>query len=993
MKKKDFGKIPSLIGIFILIIFSLFFYTVLARNIFLKHALQSIRQNTGLVSVQLDEFFSANLKSISMLAGFLVDALENPESLTKEKLAEIEEDTNFDYIEIFDLEGKNIQTSENHHYTETAESYDFFENALSGHEGIWINYYPRFTDDVLLNFYMPIKKNGKIAGVLNGVVNAKNLNQFLTLNFSNQKILELICDSNLKIITSNSESFQPGTLLANYSDSRIVELLIEKWNKNDDLAFAFRQWLSKGAACVSAANEFDLHVIQIASPKNVNNYMQDITIKTLIVILFIILLLVAYIFYIMQKNKRKSLLSETSRRNLMNALSANFENLFVVNLKTREVSVFILDEEISKKYTELFKTVDYDTGIAQYIKNEVYGPDAHLWENIETIESAFRFFAEKSEYTFIYRVLRDGQLHYFQCSLFKQSKNISEFIVIIKNVDQMILTINEKTEFQSLHEIMRSGQCSFDFDNGNNLVECKWSDPFRRLLGYSGVTDFPNFFESWTNLIHEEDKSAVLKAFWRFVRSGSSAQLFEAECRILTKERGYRWFHFAGRISGRENGFFKHCLGVFVDIDDQRRQMKNLYAIAKIYHTMYSVDLETFKITELSSIELLKNLVDLDSPADVQFRKLIPEFFVPSEVARLMKFVDLTTLAKRMRDKRTIFGEFIGKIHGWIRASFIAVDWDDEGNPKNVIFATEVIDNEKRKEEKLVNSANTDELTGLENRRAYDLKINNLAESPLGDDFVYVSIDVNGLKNINDTYGHSAGDELIIGAADCLKKAFGDYGNVYRVGGDEFQAVLNADGETLSKIKENLETLVQNWKGDFVESLSISCGYVSKTDVEEKLSELSISEIAKLADRLMYRNKAEYYANKGIDRRGLGEAFNAISKSYLKILKIHLANDMFNVLKVDEHEKNAECGYDERLSVWLKGFVDAGFVEDKFVDEFLRRTASRNLLDYLKVHDTFTFRYGRKLNSKYQPVFMEVIKAPEFSEEKPVCFLMVKKDF
>ncbi len=993
MKKRNFGKISPLIGIFIAIIFSLFFYTVLTRNIFFKHILQNVRQNTGLLSARLDEVFSDNLKSVNMLADFLSCVIDDPESLTKEKISKIEHDTNFDYIEIFDTDGNNMQSSVSHHYTEKADVYDFFQAAVSGAEGMWINYYPKFTEEVFLNFYTPIKKAGNIVGVLNGVVNTKTLSHFLQQNFSGPRILELICDSNLKIIASNSPAFQPGTLLANYSDSRIVELLIEKWNKNDDLAFSFTQGIFKGAACVSAVNDFDLHVIQVVLPKSVSKYMLSSLVKTLLVILFIIILLLAYILFIICKNKRRSLMNETSRQNLMSAISSNFENLFVVNLKTSEVSVFILNEQAEKKYRELFSTEGYDRSLAIYIKNEVYGPDAHLWENIESIEAAKRFFAEKTEYSFIYRVLREGQLHYFQCSLFKHSKTLNEFVVIIKNVDQMVLTINEKTEFQSLHEIMRSGQCSFDFDNGNNLVECKWSDPFRRLLGYSGVEDFPNFFESWTSLIHEEDKNSVLKSFWKFVRSGSSAQLFETECRILTKERGYRWFHFAGRISGRENGFFKHCLGVFVDIDDQRRQMKNLYAVANIYHTMYSVDLETFKITELGSIEQLKNEIDLDSPADRQFRRLVPQFFIPSEVDRFLKFVDLTTLAKRMKDKRTIFGEFIGKIHGWIRASFIAVDRDDEGNLKNVIFATEVIDNEKRKEEKLVNSANTDELTGLENRRAYDLKINNLAESPLGDDFVYVSIDVNGLKNINDNYGHSAGDELIMGAADCLKKAFCDYGNVYRVGGDEFQAVLNADGETLAGIKENLENYVLQWKGNYVSHLSISCGYVTKIDIEEKLSEPSINEIAKLADRLMYRNKAEYYANNGIDRRGQGEAFNVISKSYLKILKLNLTSDSFNVLKIDERERNSECGYDEHFSLWLKGFTEAGFVEENFIDEFLQQTTSHNLLEYFKAHDTFVLKYERKIDFEYQPVFMEIIKTPDFTEEKPFCFLMVKKDF
>lgn len=51
-------------------------------------------------------------------------------------------------------------------------------------------------------------------------------------------------------------------------------------------------------------------------------------------------------------------------------------------------------------------------------------------------------------------------------------------------------------------------------------------------------------------------------------------------------------------------------------------------------------------------------------------------------------------------------------------------------------------------------------------------------------------MDLNGLKHINDHFGHSAGDELIIGAARCIERAFAGYGECYRIGGDEFCAIL-----------------------------------------------------------------------------------------------------------------------------------------------------------------------------------------------------------
>ena len=66
-------------------------------------------------------------------------------------------------------------------------------------------------------------------------------------------------------------------------------------------------------------------------------------------------------------------------------------------------------------------------------------------------------------------------------------------------------------------------------------------------------------------------------------------------------------------------------------------------------------------------------------------------------------------------------------------------------------------------------------------------------------------MDVNRLKIVNDSQGHAAGDELLQGAASCMKKCFDSCGKVYRTGGDEFIALLFTDRESFEKIKETFE--------------------------------------------------------------------------------------------------------------------------------------------------------------------------------------------
>lgn len=165
-------------------------------------------------------------------------------------------------------------------------------------------------------------------------------------------------------------------------------------------------------------------------------------------------------------------------------------------------------------------------------------------------------------------------------------------------------------------------------------------------------------------------------------------------------------------------------------------------------------------------------------------------------------------------------------------------------------------------EKKLLKISNTDELTHLYNRRLYEKDIDVYKYKYPEDDFIYISVDINELKKVNDTLGHLAGDELIIGTANCLRDGLSHYGKIYRTGGDEFIAILHTN-KNIKDIIKRLKDLVDCWHGKFVDSLSISIGYALKTEFKEP----DILSISKLADKRMYDAKTDYYKKNGIDRR------------------------------------------------------------------------------------------------------------------------------
>lgn len=177
-----------------------------------------------------------------------------------------------------------------------------------------------------------------------------------------------------------------------------------------------------------------------------------------------------------------------------------------------------------------------------------------------------------------------------------------------------------------------------------------------------------------------------------------------------------------------------------------------------------------------------------------------------------------------------------------------------------LVFMLSRVLKEKYEKEKYMYTSNTDELTKCFNRCAYDSDMEKL---DLNTEWVYISLDLNGLKKANDTLGHSAGDELICAAANCMKFAFASYGKIYRIGGDEFVALIQESVSNIDSILQVFDTTIRDWHGKYSNSISVSYGVVKSSEQDFD----SIHSVSKLADERMYKSKSEYYNISGNDRR------------------------------------------------------------------------------------------------------------------------------
>lgn len=155
-----------------------------------------------------------------------------------------------------------------------------------------------------------------------------------------------------------------------------------------------------------------------------------------------------------------------------------------------------------------------------------------------------------------------------------------------------------------------------------------------------------------------------------------------------------------------------------------------------------------------------------------------------------------------------------------------------------------------------------DALTGTQSRFAY-VEAMNEYDKNTPENLAVFMIDINGLKEVNDDFGHEAGDELICGAARSIENSIGRNGMTFRIGGDEFVVFARMDADQVNSALEELQTLTGSWSGEKAKHLSVSAGYALASENKDS----SVEDLAKIADKMMYEQKRKYYQQNGVDRR------------------------------------------------------------------------------------------------------------------------------
>ncbi len=283
-------------------------------------------------------------------------------------------------------------------------------------------------------------------------------------------------------------------------------------------------------------------------------------------------------------------------------------------------------------------------------------------------------------------------------------------------------------------------------------------------------------------------------------------------------------------------------------------------ALSQDYFCIYYVNSRTERFVEYSADEVYENL-GIEKSGDDFFemvRKIVPKTIYEEDQKPFLQMFTKEHVLDELKTNRAFTLTYRMMLNE--RPTYVhlkATRMEDEHDPHFVIGLSNVDEQIRREQEhrRAMHMASRDPLTGVKNKLAYaeaEAKINTEITDGICDPFAIAICDINGLKEINDSLGHTAGDQYIRDACGIICRIF-SHSPVFRIGGDEFCVILR--GGDYEVREDLLAQMRQVNQANAAEDKVTIAGGISEYAPE---SDYSVTDVFDRADGLMYRNKKQF---------------------------------------------------------------------------------------------------------------------------------------
>lgn len=497
---------------------------------------------------------------------------------------------------------------------------------------------------------------------------------------------------------------------------------------------------------------------------------------------------------------------------------------------------------------------------------------------------------EKLEFELCYMI--NGK--WYRISLYspKEGYVVMYFIDITNEKKQLLELEQGRRRMENIIEGTNVGTWELDLETGEHFYNERWAE----MLGYTLEELEPINDKTWHRLVHSDDLKVQLDRDEKLYNK--ELEFYDDEYRMIHKDGSIVWIQDRGKVILWTKEGKPHIIsGTHTDITKR----KNL-------ELALSHEKNLLKTTLISVGD---GVISTDNKGKIVFINKAGEQLTGwSQDEAIYKPFEMVfnTINEQTRDKnKNIIKEVLetGEKHELANHTVLiskdgtersiedtaAPIIQENGEIMGAVIVFRDCSEKKKKQEEIIYLSYCDQLTDLYNRRYFEEKLKEI-DTAENLPITLIMADVNGLKLVNDSFGHNLGDELLKKAAEVLKRGCRKRDIISRLGGDEFVAVLTETSSLQAEqIIKRINSIAANEKVGAID-ISISFGYETKKNMEE-----NIQDIFKNAEDYMYRHKL--YESSSIRNKTIDLIMNTLyEKSYREMLHSKRVSELCEALAV-----------------------------------------------------------------------------------------------
>ena len=493
-----------------------------------------------------------------------------------------------------------------------------------------------------------------------------------------------------------------------------------------------------------------------------------------------------------------------------------------INKKFEEITGLKEEEVINKKATEVLDNITNES----FNWIEFYG-NLSLNGGSETFEEY------SNELKRWYKVQAYSQQEGYFTTLFN---DITKKIKKEKKLKEMSKRVNDI--FNNINDVVWSMSWP---DLEINFISKAVED----LVGYT-IDDFQQDPLLIQKITHPEDRHINIEAVKRLKETG----FIEREFRIICKDGSLKWVQDRGEMVYDEENRPIKVEGVMRDITKRKKAENKMESNKEKYKTIFNssplgIILENKKGEIIEANKMMTKMSGY-SKEELEGSSVFEKFVLPEKKEEARE-----NIKEIIEKDKEIEYETKTKVkNGEIRSYYLNETSIYLPNGEKGLISMQLdITERKQKEKQIKYLLYRDQLTDLYNRRFFEEKMESLNQKsklPIS----IIMADVNGLKIINDTYGHSTGDELLVKTAELLKESIRPEDILARWAGDEFVILLP---QTKREKAEQIMTKIKSTNKELSKEnipISIGMGVATKNNMTN-----NITKVLEKADDKMYQNK------------------------------------------------------------------------------------------------------------------------------------------